>query len=111
MKLNQIAFDAGGSQITSDSDGVLDRLVATVQRCPDALIEVGGHTDSGGTPSKNMDLSKSRAQAVVDYLASAGVLRERMSAVGYGETRPIASNSTDDGKARNRRIEFILREP
>jgi OOP family OmpA-OmpF porin len=111
MKLNQIAFDTGGSQITPDSDGVLDRLVATVQRCPDAVIEVGGHTDSGGSASKNMDLSKARAQAVVDYLAQAGVLRERMTAVGYGDTRPIASNSTDDGKARNRRIEFVLREP
>ena len=111
MKLNAISFDSNGADITPDSDGVLDRLVAAVQRCPDAVVEVGGHTDSGGSASKNMDLSKARAQAVVDYLASAGVLRERMSAVGYGDTRPIASNSTDDGKARNRRIEFILREP
>jgi OOP family OmpA-OmpF porin len=111
MKLNQIAFAAGESQILPDSDGLLDRLVATIQRCPDAVIEVGGHTDSDGSPPKNLDLSKARAEAVVSYLASAGVLRERLTAAGYGETRPIASNSTPEGKLQNRRIEFIVREP
>jgi len=111
MKLNQIAFVAGEAQILPDSDGLLDRVVATVQRCPDTIIEVGGHTDSDGSPPKNLDLSRARAEAVVDYLASAGVLRERLRAVGYGETRPIASNSTPEGKLQNRRIEFIVREP
>jgi OOP family OmpA-OmpF porin len=111
MKVNQIAFAQGDSQILADSDGLLDRLVATIQRCPDAVVEVGGHTDSDGTPAKNLDLSKARAEAVVGYLASAGVLRERLTAAGYGETRPIASNSTPEGKVQNRRIEFIVREP
>lgn len=111
MKLNQIAFAAGETQILADSDGLLDRLVATIQRCPDAVVEVGGHTDSDGSPPKNLDLSRARAEAVVSYLASAGVLRERLTAAGYGETRPIASNSTPEGKVQNRRIEFIVREP
>jgi len=111
MKQNQMAFAPGETEILADSDGLLDRLVATIQRCPDAVIEVGGHTDSGGSPPKNLDLSRGRANAVVDYLAAAGVLRERLTAVGYGETRPIASNSTEEGKAQNRRIEFIVREP
>ncbi len=75
-EFNQIAFDAGGSQITSDSDGVLDRLVATVQRCPDALIEVGGHTDSGGTPSKN-----------VDYEQGPRAGRRRLSGIGGSAAR------------------------
>jgi len=78
-------------------------------RCPDALIEISGHTDSVGSDDTNLQLSRRRAEAVSDYLKRAGVGAERMTAVGYGKTRPIASNDSEEGRARNRRIEFDVK--
>ena len=69
---------------------------------------MGGHTDSDGLPEENELLSQSRAEAVVTALVAQGVESERLDAVGFGDTQPIASNETGEGKARNRRIEFLL---
>jgi OOP family OmpA-OmpF porin len=78
-------------------------------RCPDAVIEISGHTDSVGNDDTNSQLSQRRAEEVSEYLKKAGVGAERMTAVGYGKTRPVASNDTEEGRARNRRIEFDVK--
>ncbi len=74
---------------------------------PFATVLVEGHTDSIGSDAYNMGLSDRRAKAVFDYLSSRGVNPARMSSVGYGETRPIADNSTDEGRQQNRRVMLI----
>jgi OOP family OmpA-OmpF porin len=104
-----IRFDSGRATIDRDSMGLLDRLVETALRCPSAVIEVAGHTDSDGDAAANMTLSEKRAQTVVDYLVKAGLPADRLRAVGYGSTQPIAANDTEEGKARNRRIDFVVR--
>ena len=78
-------------------------------RCPAANVEIAGHTDAEGDAAANQALSEKRAQAVVDYLVKAGLPAERFTAVGYGSAQPVASNDTGDGRAQNRRIEFLVR--
>lgn len=111
LQRGRIEFVANKAEITGDSFGLLDRVAATIARCPDTQIEVAAHTDSAGSTSKNRDLTQSRAEAIVDYLVDAGVRRERLTAVGYGETKPIADNGTSDGKVANRRVEFTVELP
>ena len=89
--------------------GLLDRLIETALRCPTANIEIAGHTDSDGDEAANQALSERRAKAVADYLVKAGLPDNRCSAVGYGATQPIAGNDTDQGKAQNRRIDFVVK--
>ena len=103
-----IGFDTGAATISPDSAGVLDNLVGIAERCPDARIEISGNTDSTGDATANLDLSKRRADAVADYLKQAGVAADHLATVGYGSTRPVASNDTEEGKARNRRIDFLV---
>src|SRR5437660_10877555 len=105
----KILFETGRATIDQDSAGLLDRLIETALRCPTADIEVAGHTDADGEDGFNQALSEKRAQAVADYLVKAGLPPERFKAVGYGSLQPIASNDTDEGKAQNRRIEFVVR--
>jgi OOP family OmpA-OmpF porin len=106
----KIRFDSARAAIDPDSAGLLDRLIETALRCPTADVEIAGHTDSNGEDSFNQTLSEKRAQAVVDYLVRAGLPASRFTAVGYGSARPVATNDSDDGKARNRRIEFTVKE-
>lgn len=106
----KIRFDTGSATIDRDSLALLDRLVETASRCPLTPIEVAGHTDAVGSDADNQALSEKRAQAVVEYLAHAGIARDRLEAVGYGSTRPLAANDTEDGRAQNRRIEFVVKE-
>ena len=108
LKTGRIEFDGNKAEIAGDSYGFLDRVSATVARCPDANIEIGAHTDSEGSASRNRDRTQARADAIVDFLVNAGVRRERLTAVGYGEDNPIADNKTDQGKVANRRIEFAV---
>jgi OOP family OmpA-OmpF porin len=105
----KIRFESGRAVIDPDSAGLLDRLIEIALRCPTANIEIAGHTDSDGEDGFNQTLSEKRAQAVIDYLVKAGLPASRFTAVGYGSTQPIASNDTDEGKAQNRRIEFMVR--
>jgi OOP family OmpA-OmpF porin len=104
-----IRFESGRAVIDPDSAGLLDRLIETAMRCPAANIEIAGHTDGDGEDAFNQALSEKRAQAVADYLVKAGLPADRFTAVGYGSTQPIASNDTDEGKAQNRRIEFLVK--
>lgn len=105
----KIRFDSGKATIDKDSMGLLDKLIETALRCPTANIEVAGHTDSDGDSNGNMTLSEKRAQAVADYLIKAGLPTDRLRAVGYGSTQPVAANDTDEGKAKNRRIDFVVK--
>jgi OOP family OmpA-OmpF porin len=105
----RIRFEPGRAAIDLDSAGLLDRLIETALRCPAANIEIAGHTDADGEDGFNQMLSEKRAQAVADYLVKAGLPANRFTAMGYGSSQPVASNDTDEGKARNRRIEFLVR--
>ena len=105
----RIRFESGRATIEQDSMGLLDRLIETALRCPNANIEVGGHTDTDGESAANMALSEKRAQSVADYLVKAGLPPDRLKAVGYGSSQPVAVNDTDEGKAKNRRIDFTVK--
>ena len=105
----KIRFESGRATINPDSAGLLDRLIETALRCPNANIEIAGHTDADGEDGFNQALSEKRAQAVTDYLVKAGLPANRFTAMGYGSTQPVASNDTDEGKAQNRRIDFVVR--
>jgi OOP family OmpA-OmpF porin len=105
----KIRFESGRATIDPDSAGLLDRLIETALRCPGANIEIAGHTDADGEDGFNQMLSEKRAQAVTDYLVKAGLPADRFTAIGYGSTQPVASNDTDEGKAQNRRIDFVVR--
>ncbi|WP_426439493.1 OmpA family protein [Bradyrhizobium genosp. P] len=109
LSKGNIRFESGKADIVSDSAGLLDRLIETAMRCPSATIEIAGHTDSDGEEAANQALSEKRAQAVMDYLARAGLPAERFVPIGYGSTQPVAGNDSEDGKAQNRRIEFVVK--
>ena len=111
-KRDRILFGAGSAEIEKESYQAIRTLAAIVQRCDKRyLIEIGGHTDSSGSAGSNKRLSENRARAVGEAMVKEGVDKARIEVVGYGETKPIASNRTAEGKAENRRIEFILKEP
>ncbi|MEM7216467.1 MAG: OmpA family protein, partial [Pseudomonadota bacterium] len=96
--------------IRSDSTAVLNDVAKVAIDCPEFRIEIGGHTDSRGKDEYNHQLSEGRAKAVVHYMVNAGVVAERLEVVGYGESSPIASNDTGEGRSQNRRIEFKVIE-
>lgn len=100
------AFDS--SNLQSQFLPVLDNVAGTLNQYNQTIIEVAGHTDSVGTDSYNQALSERRANAVASYLGSKGIMQQRMIVVGAGETRPVASNDTDSGRAQNRRVEITL---
>ena len=104
----KINFETGSAVIASTSYSLLNEIASISQRCPSANFEISGHTDSSGSLQANVQLSQARAQAVVTYLTRLGLHAERFNAKGYGPNVPIADNSTIDGRAQNRRIEFKL---
>lgn len=102
-----VNFDTGKATIRPDSAKTLDDAAAGLKAVPAMKIEVGGHTDNVGSPEANQKLSQERAQAVMAALAQRGVKADRMTAKGYGQTVPIADNRTEDGRAKNRRVELV----
>lgn len=106
MATHAIKFDVNKSNIKSESMGFLNELVKWLKDNPAIKLEIGGHTDSDGEEASNLKLSQTRAEAVKTQLVSMGVESSRLSAKGYGETKPISDNSTTEGKANNRRVEF-----
>lgn len=108
MERNVINFAAGSAGIDPSSRQVLNALASVALRCDRFSIEVAGHTDNVGAREMNMQLSQRRADAVASYLAAQGVARSRLTARGYGPDRPRMSNTTPDGQAANRRIEFYV---
>lgn len=104
--LRNIFFDVNKSEIKSESFSELDKLVTLLKENPTLTIQINGHTDNVGSAADNMKLSKDRAESVVRYLVGKGIPVSRLSSRGFGATEPVASNSTEQGKARNRRTEL-----
>ena len=109
--LDKVFFDTGKTTIKKQSFGLLDQVAKTLNDNLDIQrIEVAGHTDTDGDDAKNLTLSQGRAEAVLKYLVTVGkVDAARLTAVGYGETKPIETNNTTEGKANNRRVEFVIK--
>ena len=104
-----INFKRASAEIEVQSNATLNRIVNVMGTCKSAKIEIQGHTDAEGTPERNINLSNRRAQAVLNYLKDAGVDPSRLTAIGYGETKPVAPNDTRENMAKNRRIEFDVK--
>jgi outer membrane protein OmpA-like peptidoglycan-associated protein len=104
----KIQFSSGRATILSASHTVLNAVVQVLNDYPSVTIRIEGHTDSQGGDDLNQRLSERRAQAVLDYIMSQGISSVRMDSLGFGETRPVASNRNPDGRAENRRVEFHI---
>ena len=104
--LKGVTFDSNKATLTPESLKILDDVAASLLSYPGVRIEVKGYTDSTGGPTRNQKLSEARANAVRDYLISKGVPAERIAARGYGQSNPIATNATPEGRAQNRRVEL-----
>lgn len=104
-----INFDVDATAIKPDSQPILAEIVKLLKANPDLKLEVQGHTDNSGAPAHNQTLSAGRASAVLGALLSQGIGADRLTAKGYGQSRPIADNATEEGKARNRRVELVKR--
>jgi outer membrane protein OmpA-like peptidoglycan-associated protein len=102
------AFDSDA--LAESAPAELDRVIEAIQKEPRAQVTIEGHTDDVGTDEYNQALSERRAQAVVAYLVQKGVDKSRLTARGYGKSRPAAVNGGDEGRRRNRRVEIVLRE-
>ena len=102
-----ITFDVGKATIKPESMGEINRIVQLMTENPDLKFSVEGHTDSTGNPASNQTLSEQRSQAIVAKLVELGIAKDRLTAVGKGQNSPIADNSTDEGRAKNRRVEFV----
>ncbi len=104
-----ITFDLNSAKIRAESMNEINRIKTLMDQDPTLTYEVQGHTDSTGTPESNQTLSERRAQAIVDKLVSLGIDASRLSAVGKGQYSPIADNSTEEGRAKNRRVVFVAK--
>jgi OmpA-OmpF porin, OOP family len=107
----KITFDPGSAQITVPGQQLIDEIAEILIECPEKRIEIAGYTDSQGRDEMNLELSQSRADAVLEALRTRRVPTDFLTAVGYGEAEPIADNETEAGREANRRIEFVLIEP
>lgn len=105
---SEVSFDFNSASIKSSFMSPLNKIADIMTRYPQTTIIVAGHTDSVGSEQYNLQLSLRRANAVADYLISRGVDRARLSTEGRGELQPIADNSTDSGRLRNRRVEIYV---
>lgn len=106
--LRNIFFETNSFVLKDESKVELNQLVQLLQQNPTLKILIGGHTDSEGSDPANLTLSDNRAKAVYEFLVSAGIAAARLSYKGFGETRPIAGNQTEEGRAQNRRTEFTV---
>ena len=104
--LTGVHFEFNKSILTPDSKTILDKVAASLKERPDVKVEIAGHTDSKGSDAYNLKLSDRRSAAVREYLISKGVMAENLTSKGYGESQPIADNKTDEGRAKNRRVEL-----
>ncbi|MGC3976147.1 MAG: OmpA family protein [Nitrospira sp.] len=104
-----IPFESNSAVLTPKGRAVIDKVIPALKRSPEAVIEIGGHTDSYGDPDYNLQLSRTRAESVRQYLADHGVTN-RLTAVGYGAARPLSQDRTRAASRKNRRIEFRVKE-
>lgn len=108
VRLENIYFDFDKTTLKSESFTELNKVVELLNQNSSVEIEIAGHTDNKGSDQYNEDLSQGRSQSVVDYLISQGIASYRLSARGYGESKPVDTNDTDAGRANNRRVEFTV---
>ncbi len=106
--LRNVFFETGSAELRPESAAELDRLVALLNENPTLRIQIGGHTDYVGDGRSNMILSENRAKSVFNYLAQKGIAAERLRYKGFGESQPVATNETEEGRAQNRRTEFVV---
>ncbi len=105
---NSITFDVNRSEVKSSIYATLDSVVKVLEEFNESVLLVAGHTDSTGSESYNYDLSVKRASSVADYLKQRGIDPARLNVRGFGESRPIASNDSETGRAQNRRVELLI---
>ena len=108
IRLDYVQFVTASSELTADSKYQLDDLVEVLNKYPQMKIEIGGHTDSSGDAASNKTLSQQRAIVVRDYLTGKGIASGRLTAVGYGSSKPADTNDTEEGRQKNRRTEFRI---
>jgi len=108
VPLNNIFFEYAKAMLRSESFPELDRIAETLKSNINLTIEIQGHTDNVGSNERNLKLSQDRAESVRSYLLSKKLPANRVTSVGFGEARPIESNDTEEGKAKNRRVEFVI---
>jgi len=108
LSKDKIFFDKNKFNIKKNSYALLDELIKVSKECPESTIVIEGYTDSIGSKSGNRRISQKRADAVKKYLIKGGISKDRLTAVGYGEIKPIATNSTPEGREKNRRIEIHI---
>ncbi len=106
LKLRKIKFEPGSDRVDLAGQEILDDIAKILFNCGDITLEIGGHTDSQGREQMNLDLSQARANAVLFELQRRRILTKNIVAKGYGESQPVASNETEQGREKNRRIEF-----
>ena len=104
--IEDVLFATGRSDLTTKSKKILDDLVVTMKENPTLIIEMGSHTDNVGGDDMNLALSQKRADACVSYMIDGGIRADRLIARGYGEAIPVADNSSEEGRSKNRRTEF-----
>jgi len=102
-----INFDTNKSTIKQESTGIIDQIVELMKSQPGLALSIEGHTDSQGTPKRNKTLSLDRAKAVIKAVAKGGISESRMSPIGWGQEKPVADNKTEEGRAKNRRVEIV----
>ena len=108
ITLNNVFFKFAKAELKESSFPELNRLLKLLEDNPGMEIEISGHTCSMGSDEYNLGLSQRRAEAIYDYLIKNGISASRLSAIGYGETMPKASNETEEGRQFNRRVEFLI---
>jgi OmpA-OmpF porin, OOP family len=108
LVLDKVWFQFNASGLQAESSNQLNKLVLLMQKRPNMKILVKGHTSSEGGDDYNMKLSETRAQSVKQYLISQGIVSDRIASKGFGETQPVVTNDTEDGRQRNRRVEFEI---
>ena len=106
--MNNIFFDFAKATLKEESFIELNRVVKLMNENPTMKLELSGHTDNVGSDDANLTLSQNRAGSVVAYLNSKGISSDRLVAMGYGESSPVATNDTEEGRELNRRVEFKI---
>ncbi len=106
--INKVVFLPSSANLTEYSKGLVIKISALMKKYPDAKLKISGHTDSLGQEGDNLTLSKNRAETCLNLIAKQGIDRDRMSFEGFGESKPVAANTTKEGRQKNRRVEFEL---
>ena len=107
MTSGRINFDTGKATIRPDSEKVLVEVATLFEKNPEWYVVVAGHTDDTGTDKVNVPLSRERAQAVINWLGAKGIDKQRLMPAGFGAKKPLADNTTEEGRAKNRRVDLV----